>query len=249
MKRFFIQMTALALFIWGAPLYAGDSMVFNYFDNYPPYSWKEDRQMQGILIDIVDEAVGKRLGIAMTHNGYPWKRAQRMVRDGDADALITLCGTRTDWTESGKECVITLAVKIFVKAGHPSIPDLEKTKTLADLRSFRIIDYSGNSWAKKKLIDKNFQVELAPNREAIFPMLVKGRADINLSNHMTGRYFIKNRGLKGQIVELSPMIETVPFHLCVGKKSSYTKILPEFDEAVRQMKQDGAMQKIFDKYQ
>jgi len=149
-----------------------------------------------------------------------------MVKKGKADALITLCGTRGDWTQSGNEVVLTLEIKIFVKAGNPKIHQLEGVKKLDDLKPFRLIDYAGNSWCQKKLIDRNFKVDLAPNKNAIFPMLIKERGDANLCNSMTGRYFIKKSGLKDQIVELPPVLEKVPFHLCVGKKISSYKNYP-----------------------
>jgi len=69
MRRLFTWIAMLTILATAAPLCAGDTMIFNYFDNYMPYSWKENKQMRGILIDIADEAVRKRMGIEVIHKG------------------------------------------------------------------------------------------------------------------------------------------------------------------------------------
>ena len=67
------------------PVYAGDTIRFVYYNDNAPFGWEENGEMQGIYIDIVNEVFKKRLGIPVEHRGYPWKRAQMMVKNGDAD--------------------------------------------------------------------------------------------------------------------------------------------------------------------
>ncbi len=42
---------------------------------------------------------------------------------------------------------------------------------------------------------------------------------------------------------------TSPFHLCIGKQSSYGSLLPAFDAAIVAFKQSGKLQAIFNQYQ
>ncbi len=58
-------------------------IVMNYFGDWKPYSWVEKGKMQGILIDIAEKALVKRMGLKASHKGYPWARAQELVKSGE----------------------------------------------------------------------------------------------------------------------------------------------------------------------
>ena len=235
------------MLISSSPLYAKDVMKFAYAFSSPPICWEENKEMRGILIDIVNEAVRKRMGISVSHDGYPWKRAQYMVRKGEADALITNGPLRKEWAEHGSETPFVYEQKLYAKSGNPRLNELKKVKTLEDLRPFALMVHRGSGWDRKNLIDNNFKVYEGDDQETRFRMLVRDRADATVIDIHVARYIIKRLGLQNQIVELATM-ESVPFHLVVGKGSPYTKIIPEFDETIRKMKKDGSLQKILDKY-
>jgi polar amino acid transport system substrate-binding protein len=63
-------------------------MKLNYF-RYPPLSWEVNGKVRGILVDVLNEALQNRMGIKVTHHEFPWKRAQLMVRYGNADRFTT----------------------------------------------------------------------------------------------------------------------------------------------------------------
>jgi len=222
-------------------------MKFVYSFDIPPISWKENNRMYGILIDIADEAVRKRMEIAISHEGYPWKRAQYLVKNGKADALITNGPLRKEWAEHSSETPFVYEQKLYAKNGNPRLDQLKKVKTLEELRPFTLMVHRGSGWDKKNLIDNNFKVYEADDQETRFRMLVRDRADATIIDIHVARYIIKRLGLQNQIVELNTM-ENVPFHLVVGKGSPYKRIIPDFDETIRKMKKDGSLQKIFDKY-
>ncbi|WP_246804145.1 hypothetical protein [Desulfosarcina cetonica] len=70
--------------------FAEDPMKFVYFEDFAPYSYREDGCMKGILIDVTDRIVRTQMGLLVRHTGYPWERAQAMVRTGEADAFISV---------------------------------------------------------------------------------------------------------------------------------------------------------------
>lgn len=71
-------------------IYAQHNMKVVYFDNFAPYSWvdKQNKQVRGLMIDILNEAIQSRMGINLSHEGYPWKRAQSLVKSGKAELLL-----------------------------------------------------------------------------------------------------------------------------------------------------------------
>jgi polar amino acid transport system substrate-binding protein len=240
--------TVLAILVFSASAYAGEVMKFGFSETLTPYAWQENGQDRGILVDIANEAIQKRMGIAVSYHIYPWERAQHMVREGLLDAHITNGPLRKEWAEYSNEVVTELTWGIFVKAGNPKLEQIKKAKSLEELRPFQFVDYIGNGWAKANLVDKKFDVYLVRTPATIFSLLAKGRGDMNIMPALQGRYYIKEQGLKGQIDELPPIMPPIPFHLVIGKNSPFTKILPEFDKTIRQMKDEGYVQAVIDNY-
>lgn len=240
----------LFVLVMVSPLAADDVMKFAFGSGAAPFAFEEDGVAKGILIDIAREAVENRMGITVSFNLHPWKRAQHLVKQGILDAHITYGPSRTAWAEHGNEVVVTYAQKFYVKAGGPKFAELKKVKTLEDLRPFKLIQHRGDSWVQNSLLAKNFDVHLVADYDTMFKLLAKGRGDGIAFEPYMSRYIIKNLGLPGQIVELDVGFtgSGIPFHLVVGKKSPLTKIIPQFDKIVRKMKQDGTYQKILDNY-
>ena len=229
-------------------LYAQEEMKIVYFDNYPPFSWKNDSGiMQGILIDVLNEAIQAQMRIRISHEGYPWARAQQRVRNEESDAFVTVpTAERREYTVISTEAVVTADVTMFTRKGHPKIDEFRKIKTFSDLKGFKLIDYIGNGWAETRLA--GFDRDLCSKMDNVFFMLGRGRGDLFVQSSQVGNYTIKKLKLYNQIVEIPNVLESTPFHLCIGEKSSYAKIIAGFDETLRKMRESGKLQQISDKY-
>ncbi len=86
------------------------------------------------------------------------------------------------------------------------------------------------------------------NYRNLFPFLSKGRADCLLIERNVGRHKIKQSGLKHKIVELPNVVFSYTYCFFIGTKSPYLSILPDIGNTVRQMKKEGSIQEIIDKY-
>lgn len=230
------------------PVCAEDVMKFAYPQNSPPYVWGDEEGAEGLIVQLVDEVIGKRMNITVSHAGYPWERANRLVQKGDVDALITYGPARTEWAYHSKEVFIELKYVLFVKKDSKKIEQLKNVKTIEDLASFKIVDELGSGWAKQNLPDDTFDVTYVPDFRQVYQMIARGRADVNINNPIVARKFIKELGLEDQIVELHAIVN-IPFHLVIGKKSSFTGIIDQFDEVVAEMKKDGSLEAIIYNYQ
>ena len=244
-----VSIFIMACLLCSSPLVAQETMKFVYFNNFPPYSWEDDSgQMRGILIDIVNEAIQTRMGVSVSHQGYPWARAQLMVREGAADAYISVpTPERQTYAEISAEPVLLNTVTLFTRTGHPKMDALKQIKTIADLQPFFLLDYVGNGWAEKNLAGLN--IDWCAKFDNVLLKLAKGRGDITAQGAQVTKYTIKKLGLEDQIIEIPVVLDSVSFHLCIGKTSSFVRILPAFDETIKKMKEDGTLQKIFEKYQ
>jgi polar amino acid transport system substrate-binding protein len=245
MKTLWIVSIILAI---ASPVLAADVIKFAYAHTSLPFSWKEDGKMQGILIDIADELLQNRLGIKVSHQGHPWQRSQHLVRMGKADALITNGPMRQEWAVHSSEVVLKLQHMLYVKAGGPKLDRLKKVRTIDDLKSFTLVDERGSAWAEKNLVERGIEVHWVADKDTMFRLVAKGRVDAVAYIDILARYYIKILGLQAQFIELPLDTVPVPLHIVIGKRSSYRKVVPKIDWAIRQMEQDGTLQKIYDKY-
>ncbi len=226
---------------------AREPMKMVYFDNFPPYSWLERGEMKGILIDVMDEALQKRMGIAVIHRGYPWERAQNFVKNGEGDAFVTVpTPKRMTYTRVSKEPVVKPSFTMFVNKDSLRIDELRTVEKISDLKKFRLGHYLGSGWAQKNLA--GMDVDWTPNSDTCLMMLGKGRFDVFVDVSQVIRYNIKLLGLQKQITEIPTVLDSSTFNLCIGKQSAYASILPKFDETIRKMGMDGTLQRIYDKY-
>ena len=231
------------------PLYAGEPLVFSYSDHFPPFSWIKNKQNMGIIIDVVNEALIKRLNLKVRYMAAPWVRAQQMVQDGTADAFITVASEkRKTYTTTSSEPIIMISLSFFVVKDFPKINQLIHAQSFEDLKEFRFISNRGNGLWEEKL--KGMKVEWLNNRYNIPFFLVAGRGAIWPELAHVGRYVIKRADATDAIVEIPINIPapTQYFLLHIGKKSEYLKIIPQFDETIREMKKEGLIQKMEKSY-
>ncbi|MCD4681675.1 MAG: transporter substrate-binding domain-containing protein [Bacteroidales bacterium] len=238
----------LIIFI-DSPLFCQEKepMKLVYFDSAVPYSWKDNGEMKGILVDILDNAINKRMGIPVIHKGYPWARVQWLVKAGKADAFFTVPTLkRIAYTEISKETIFSIDTRLFVKAKNLKLEKLKAVKTISDLRHFKIGSYLGSGSLKTTL--KDMDVIVANNVELALKMLIMGRFDVFMAGTHSSLAILEKYGYKDEIVVLPNVLISKPFHLCIGKNSLFVGILSEFDTTIREMKEDGTLEKIFDKY-
>jgi polar amino acid transport system substrate-binding protein len=221
-------------------------MKIVYYDSYPPRSWLENGAMKGLLVDIIDEAIAKRLGVPLVHEGYPWARAQAMVETGQADAFITVpTENRRAYTVVGKEPIIEFKLYIATYRDNPKLAELKTITAIDDLKPFQLVDYHGNGFAQKRL--RNHRVEWLPSIASIYPFLAAQKADVLLvSDHSI--YTLEQSPVKEQIVVLPQPVYSLAFHLCVGKESPHKELLPAVDRAIQQMREEGLIEKLHRQY-
>ncbi|MBN2652504.1 MAG: transporter substrate-binding domain-containing protein [Spirochaetales bacterium] len=226
---------------------AEEQIKIVYSDDFSPYSWNDDGP-KGILIDVIEEVLAKRMNLTVVHEVLPWGRAQGYVEAGTQDAFVTFPSeARLKYTVASKESVIVSENLIYTRIDHPRLEEMKKITSLVDqLTGFEIIDYVGNGWGDTNLGQYNRY--LAPSLENVFKMLASGRGDLFVGGSFISNYTIMRLGLKDKLIPLPNVLSKVPFRLCIGKKSSFTNILEKFDEEIKKMQKDGTLERIYDKY-
>lgn len=234
--------------VWAQSKADMENLKMVYIEDYPPLSWEENGVVTGISIDVLTEALQNRMGIQVTHNVYPWKRAQVMVETGEADGFITLpTDQRRAYTNVCEETVFSADFTLFVNPANPRIEGLQQVRTIADLQEFKVGHIIGSGWAEQAF--KGMDVDWAATSESNMRKLAAGRIDAFVINSFVGNWLIKTLELKGKVIEVpEAILRPVPYHLMINTHSRYADILPTFDTTIKEMKADGSLETIFAKY-
>ncbi len=242
-RAFLLLLMCLA----GSVLHAQQPLKLVYFNDFAPFSWQGQQGMQGIYVDILHEALSKRMKLKVTHQGFPWARAQAMVKSGKADAFITVPTKQREVYTNFSEDVVHLTTFIYVRASHPDLEKMKKIKSIKELKGYTLVDYVGNGWAANAL--KGMDVNWLARFDQIFPYMLQERGDAHAASRHMVRYNLKKMGLKGKIIEMPHPVASLYAHLCLGKQSSYSNIMADFNKVINSMKKDGSIEAIFEKYQ
>jgi hypothetical protein len=91
----------------------------------------------GIEPDIIREAFVKQKDIELKLIPLPWERVQNRVRQGKADAFISvMTPERLTYATHEKVPVFYDSYTFFTYQGHPRIKEIKKIKGMDDIREF-----------------------------------------------------------------------------------------------------------------
>lgn len=244
MMRFLTVLVALCWLAIGPAIGAERPPLKLVYADYKPYSWEEHGEVVGLEIDLLNEALGKRMGVQLSHRVLPWARAQLEVELGHADAFVaTLSEQRSQYADASTEALTRWELALYFKRGDPRFAGITD---VADLAPFNIGSMLGNAWIKTNL--RGMNVSYARNMELLPEMLMKGRIDVIPDSPLVMRRFLEEARYKDKIVEVPMPALNKPMFLYVGKKSRFRQRLGEFDAILLQMQKDGSLQRIHDHY-
>lgn len=235
----------LAILLVALPLHA--EMKFNYYPTYAPFGWDDNGKMKGIYLDVLNHLLVDKMGIELKHKAYPWKRAQKMVKTGESDALCTVpTAGRLEYSDVVEEPVVVANFRIYASATGAKLAALKKVRSIPELKAFKMADIAGSKWAENNLKSAGLKIHWMKSTKQIFQFIIKDRADATVGNDWITRDLLKKLNFQDKIVELpTPMTsKPVSFNILISKKSPYHKLIPEINKNLKKMKADGTYDKI-----
>jgi len=167
-------------------------LTINYYNQWEPISFAlGSEQAQGILINVLNAVLNDRMGLTINHQGLPWKRAQKGVRRGSADALCVVPSeARKEYLLFGKTPVLEIENVIFYNKQKLQADEFNDIISFEDLHRFHVGEIVANDWAKEKL--KNHpRVTLVPKLDGLMKILARGRVDIVMAPDLIGGFLAK----------------------------------------------------------
>lgn len=228
----------------------GKRLVMHYGINLEPLSFFKDGSMHGILVDLMDTVLGKGMGWEVEHFGFPWARAQQLVREGLGDGICT------NPTEARKEYVLfsdnpllTISFDLFYSLANPRWVEIERVSRLEDLRTMRIIDYKGNNLARS-IYPETYDVLWANSPEQIIQVLANNRRDVYVGNPLYAMRIIREMKVEHKIGRLPVNImPSSNYHFGVRNTfPSAGNLIRGFDHTVMRMEREGVLESVRNRY-
>lgn len=229
----------------------------------PPFIYTEDGQFDkikgGLTVEYFKELSNRIEGVTLKMVRLPFKRCLKFVEQGKMD------GTWSAGYYKVREKYMTYLNYDLIR--FPILAHYSKTRnpngvtwnSVDDLTKYHIGKSIGANILRNALIlgpnddpkemAKKLNISPTKTHSQSLEKAAKGRIDLIFLNPISGSELIKNLGLKEKIgVQLRPALKWTAYRSAVSKRSEAIKILPQMNAALKSMKEDGTMKKIFADY-
>ena len=226
-------------------------------ESYWPAIYRgKDGKPAGIFNDILTEAFA-RLHIPLEKSVYPWKRAQRMVEQGEADGMVTVYTRERREFATATEPLWEIGETLFFRRDNPKACRMLGVNSFDDLKGLTLVDTQGSGWTRSNYEAHGIKdVIWVPSVESAFGMLAKGRADalimfnLNAYNILIRKRVMNDSSSEGfqDIVAITPTFARLPFRLLIRRDSPFAKRIPDINRVLHEMEADGTYRRIRKKY-
>ncbi len=240
----------IAALVAGEPAFGieGQTLRVGYASNSAPLSMGKGVDARGILPDLMQTIVAERLGVMLESRVLPWAEAQGAVYAGEIDALVTFASAkRLETMYASRTTVFTQQFRAFVRAGSMTERRLRANPEVDQLAAERGCWSRGDGWQKSFLSKHRIAYDEGENVIHCLKRIDRSRSGFILLGTAFGRHIVRLEGLRGRIVMVPHVYDSVPFNLLVSKQYPVaTALLEAFDEELRRMQADGSHERLVD---
>ena len=225
-------------------------------DYWPAIYRGKDGKPAGIFNDILTELFA-RLDIPLKKSVYPWKRAQLLLKNGEADGIVTVYTKERKSFTVATRPIWEIGENLFFRRDNPKACKILKVNSFDDLKGLTMVDTLGSGWTKANFEAHGIKnVIWVPNIDSAFNMLAKGRADAFIVFNLNAYNILSKKraqetaseGDFHNIVAITPTFSKLPFRLLIRKDSPFAKRIDDFNKVLKDMETDGTYQRIREKY-
>jgi len=219
-------------------------------ENYPPYNFKENKKLQGISIDLLDQ-IFKNLNSKQSINNIPilpWARAYNYTLNNKNNVLFSMTRTKKreklfKWVGPITNTRIVLFAKKSKNIKIKSFQDIKKNKIGT------VNNDIGEQILHKMKIDQKqiYQVSGINSLERLLLMLQRDRIDLLCYEETVIKWELKKIGLKISDFETVCKIEEAELYYAFHKDTP-DEIINKLQNTLDKIKDNGKYQIIIDKY-
>ena len=225
---------------------SAEKLVLSVLEDFAPYQYMENEKAVGCDVDIMNE-VCRRLNIELKVMPLPWKRALKTAEDGDSGGLLSVLHTpeRESFLYFTSE-PIHIQKNVIIARKESSIT----IKGFDDLKGKEVGVVANFSYGPEFDKYDGLKKTVCYGQEELVRILDKKRIDAALGAEDPFRFIWKKLDLKERFEVVYVMAE-LQVYTGFSKKNGGEngKVMAEkFSEVLRQLKAEGVIQQIMDKY-
>ena len=218
---------------------------------FAPFIYGENQQVAGPGHDVI-AAVCARAGIECTYDIYPWRRAQELMKSGDADGMMVIGRNpeREEWLHFSPPMMRT-EYGFFVRADNALSYD--DPAAVAGMR-VGVFAPSNTETQLKDLRDRliaaghePIEIDGHPDDAAGMRKLAAGRLDAVYSNRDRGWGIVAAEGLEGEI-RYAGADKAILYYSGITRSYPDGPVVERFFDAWRALYADGEAQAIIEGY-
>ena len=246
MGRRIIFLVLVLFVLFHSPLLFAQRTLVLATDVWPPYRIAaEGVGLKGIDIDII-RAIEKKSGITIVIEQHPWPRALELLRSGEVDLM---CGLA--WSAERELYIHYLSPSyhrvqpVFYARRDSGM----KVSRYDDLAGKRIGQSSSTVYFEPFNSDISLVKIILPSEPQILQMLSLRRIDLAVGTEPNISWDIKNLGYSGLFVRVDyvPPVRT-NLYFGMSKKSDAMTAIPAIERALRELVEDGTIERIEEEY-
>ena len=254
MKKLFLflnlLMVVLCLLIFTDQSYAKNSLKIG-SDEWAPFhsAGTSEKDVQGFTADLV-RAVLKSMNVDIAeHQIYPWKRAVKMVFDGQLDVVFTATKTdeRMKYCYFPEEPLTDFSYIFFIRKEDEGTLAYD---TFDDLKGHQIGTVRGFSYTKEFMdfIKKEKNYEEVTVGSQNFKKLMKKRIDYVATPKRVGYNHVRELGIGDKCVALKKPLMVNYLNAMFSKKTVSKEFVDKFSKALKEFKTTQEYKKIVAKH-
>lgn len=216
-------------------------------DPWPPFTISKNGELSGIDVDLIREIEKRLPNVTFRFKEIPWSRALHYMANGSIDAITGLAKRE----ERERYILYTdppyysdCSSRFYMRAGFGKY-----IKQYEDLYQYEVGHVANSAYFALFDKDKALNKYSVTHEEQLLKMLKNRRLDVIIGTSCQVDYHIKLKGLSGRFeqAEYKPG-NNVDLYLGLSRKSPITRIQPQLNQVIEQLKREGVIQKIADKY-
>lgn len=215
-------------------------------EDYPPHHYKQDGKIKGYNVEVA-RYIFEHLGIELEIRLMPWKRCLEKVKTGKASGLLSssYVRERESFLYYPPEPTRLQRNVVFVRKS-----DQMKVVNLDDLKGLRVGVIDKYSYGPEFDNHQGLKKTLCREEEELVRILDMGRVNAAVAKEAvflfiaSERYGLKDKFEVAYVINEKPSY--TPFSKTMGKKGR--ELADKFGKMLRQMREDGMLQKIMKKY-
>lgn len=251
-----MNFSAISLLFWlllipSFPVVANDNEVMTIVrgdEDYPPKEMETNSQLQGIHIDLT-YAVAQNLNIGVRYISVPWKRALKMMQQGEADAISYISKTpeREQFAIFLDGNILSTVDFVFLilKENKNHLPYFGDVKVFLKDRMFLI--QSGYSYGGK-FQGTYFQKKEVKTLHQMVAMLERKRVDVIATTLSEFSSLYGETEVSNNIEILDPPIHSNPAYLAFSKVKGHHLLANRFSSEFKRLKKTPEYSAILRKY-